>query len=112
MRGYPEKVSSTCPCGATFEYAGPMPNGAATAWRRDHPCTKRKPTGLWTYSGPAPDAILRAAHAAADQLDAWDSGAVPGLDGLSPGGIVRAHAHEAACIGKAPCPICGWKDDE
>ena len=50
--------------------------------------------------------MLEAAHRAADELDAWDGDAVPQLDGMSPGGIVRIMLHEAAGVTIDECPSC------
>lgn len=62
------------------------------------------------------DAILEAAHVAADELDAWDGEASSSLGGCSPGGVVRQAAHEAAVVSIDECPACSrrvkeWRGD-
>lgn len=50
--------------------------------------------------------LLEAGHRAADELDGWDGDAVPQLDGMSPGGLVRVMLHEAAGVDIDGCPSC------
>lgn len=52
------------------------------------------------------DALLAAAHDAADELDDWDGHPSSGLGGCSPGGVVRYAAHEALAVSIDECPEC------
>lgn len=52
------------------------------------------------------DALLNAAHDAADELDEWDGHPSVTLGGSSPGGVVRHAAHEARGVSIDECPAC------
>ncbi|MBM7518294.1 hypothetical protein [Nocardioides nitrophenolicus] len=58
------------------------------------------------------EALLEAAHKAADELDEWDGYASSVLGGMSPGGVVRHKAHKAAEVDVDTCPACQRRTEE